>query len=69
MLIDFHNLSKISEAVKHSYRKGMYSYDNAVRDLVELGYSEDEAEEYLLEATTQYSYWGVIWKDTPMKPT
>ena len=56
MFIDFHNLTKISEAVKHSYRRGMYSFDNAVRDLVELGYSEDEAEEYLLEATTQYSY-------------
>jgi Holliday junction resolvasome RuvABC DNA-binding subunit len=56
MFIDFHNLSKISEAVKHSYRRGTYSFDNAVRDLVELGYSEDEAEEYLLEATTQYSY-------------
>ena len=47
MFIDFHNLSKISESVKHSYRRGMYRYDNAVRDLVELGYSEDEAEEFL----------------------
>jgi len=56
MFIDFHNLSKISEAVKNSYSRGVYTFYNAARDLVELGYSEDEAEEYLLEATTQDSY-------------
>jgi hypothetical protein len=54
MFIDFHNLSKISEAIKHSYRKG-YAFHDALDDLIEVGYEENEAREYLLDATTEYS--------------
>ncbi len=54
MFIDFHNLSKISEAIKHAYRKG-YAFADALDDLIELGYEENEAREYLLDATTEYS--------------
>ena len=46
----YNNLSKISEAVKHAYRKG-YAFDDAMSDLMELGYEENEASDYLQDAT------------------
>jgi len=50
MFIDYHNLSKISEAVKYAYRKG-YAFEDAISDLMELGYEENEASDYLQDAT------------------
>jgi len=40
MFIDYHNLSKISEAVKHAYRKG-YAFEDEMSELMELGYEEN----------------------------